>query len=191
MNKCLILISLVLLFSATVFTQSKSLTKAQEEIKTFTNPNNFSVIYDQTRYVTKAEVKFDILKAKTPLAKQFKEFKFKVTSLFATDGIDQKPVRTTLCINTRSKKFYFSSRRSLTLTIDSKTINLGEGNRSTKIKGRKIRENLCWEIDKELVQDLGKASSINYQIGAIKGNLNSTKLQFFRNYTRLISISKT
>ncbi len=189
MNRFIPKILAIFLFSVSAFSQTKPLTDAQAEIKTFSNPENFSVVYDSAKYVTKAEVSFDILERKTPLSKIFKKFGFKITSLFAIDGIDTKPVRSTLCINTQSKRFHFSSNRNLTLTINSEVINLGEANRSTKVKGRKIKEDLCWEIDQEILEDTEKAERIGYEVGRIKGSIDKLKLRFFKDFAKLLKIT--
>ncbi len=160
MNRFFVSSALILLFSICMFSQTKSIADAQNEIKTFTNSKQFSVVYDSAKYATVAEVNFDIVEPKTPFQKIFKEFTFKVTSLFSNNGIESKTSRTTLCINTRSKKFYFSSNRNLILTIDSEAITLGEADRSTEFKGGRVRENLCWEIDREIVHDLGKSATV-------------------------------
>lgn len=190
MNKIFASFSLVLLLNIFGFSQTKSLDDAETQIKTFTNSEKFSAVYDANKYVTKVEVLFDILKPKTPLEKQFKKFEFQLTSLFADKGIDAKPVRTTLCINTQSKKFYFLSDRNLTVSIDGETILMGEADRSTDVKGRKVTENLCWEIGKELVKELGNAASLGYEIGTIKGNFNADNIQFFKNYAMLVKVEE-
>jgi hypothetical protein len=179
---------MTLLLCICAFSQTKSLNAAETEIKTFANFSNYSAVYDEAKYVTRVEVSFDILEPKTALQKQFNKFEFKITSLFATDGIDQKPVRNSLCINTQSKKFFFSSNRNLTILLDGENVTLGEADRSTEVKGRKIKENLCWEIDMNLIKDFGKASTINFQIGTINNNINSPNLQFFKDYTKLLQI---
>lgn len=191
MNRYLIISAMILLFCLCVFSQTKSVADAQNEIKTFANSGQFSIAYDSAKYATVAEVKFDIVEPKTPLKKHFKEFGFKITSLFSNNGIEAKPSRSTLCISTRSKKFYFSSNRNLSLTINNDTISLGEADRSTKVKGGKVRENLCWEIDKDIVNDLGKSSTIKYEVGPVTGSLDSTKLQFFKDYAKLLRVEKT
>lgn len=190
MNKTFSVILLIMLFAIGVFAQIKPLAEARAEIKSFAQAEQFSILYDQSKYVTKADVTFDIVERKTPFSKIFKKFEFRLLSLFADKGVDTKPVRSTLCINTQSKKYYFSGNRNLTLILDNETINLGEADRSTEVKGRKIKENLCWEIDKALIQDLGTASNVGYQIGRVKGNLTSDKLQFFKDYAKLVQVDK-
>ena len=181
---------MILLFSVCAFSQVKTVDDAKNEINTFANSKQFSVVYDSAKYATVAKVKFDIVERKTPFQKIFKEFGFTITSLFSNKGIEAKTSRTTLCINTRSKKFFFSSNRNLTLTVDNEAINLGEADRSTNVKGGKVRENLCWEIDREIVDDLGKSTSVKYEIAQVKGTLSSKKLQFFKDYARLLNIDK-
>lgn len=190
MNKFFVLIPIILLFTIQLFSQTKSVTDAETQITSFINSGNFSAVYDQSKYVTKAEVSFDILEPKTPLEKQFKAFEFQITSLFADNGIDQKPVRNTLCINTQSKKFNFASDRNLTILLDGEIINLGEADRSTEVKGRKIKENLCWEIDKEIIKDFGTASKFDFQISNIKESLPNEKLQFFKDFSKLVQVEK-
>ncbi len=190
MNRFLLTISLIFIFAAGVFSQVKTLEDARNEIKTFTNSESYSVLYDSARYVTKAEVRFDIFEPKTPLEKQFKKFEFAISTLFATDGIEDRSVRSTLCINTQSKQFYFASERNLTLLLDGETINLGEADRSTEVKGRKVFENLCWEIDAELIKDFGKASGFEFKLANVKETLDSAKLQFFKDYAKLLNVSE-
>ena len=190
MNRFIVSWAMVMLLSLCIFSQTKSITDAQNEIKSFANSSQFSVIYESAKYATIAEVKFDIVEKKTPFAKVFKEFAFKITSLFSNNGIEAKPSRTTLCINTRSKKFHFSSNRNLSLTVDNEAITLGEAQRSTEFKRGKVRENLCWEIDKAIVDDLGKASSVKYEVGQVKGTLASAKLKFFEDYANLLLLEK-
>lgn len=187
-NKLFGSFSLILLLSISALSQTKSLDAAETQIKTFANSAKFSAAYDANKYVTKVDVSFDILEPKTPLAKQFKKFEFQLTSLFADKGIDAKPVRTTLCINTQSKKFYFLSDRNLTIAVDGETILLGEADRSTEVKGSKISENLCWEIDKQLVKDLGNISSFRFEIGSIKGEFNADNIRFFTDYAELVKV---
>lgn len=190
MNKFCLNILLVLLFAVGVFSQTKSIEKAGTEIKTFANFEKYSIVYDAAKYVTKAEVSFDIIEPKTPLEKQFKKFAFVITSLFAINGIEEKSVRNTLCINTQSKKFYFASDRNLTLKLDNETINLGEADRSTEVKGSKVWENLCWEIDTDLINDFAKTSKFEYEIANLKGNLTTQNLQYFKDYAQLLKIEK-
>lgn len=190
MNRLLAGIPLILLLSICVFSQPKSLSEAETEIKTFANFGNFSAVYDAAKYVTRVEVGFDILEPNDALQKQFKKFEFRLTSLFAVRGIEDRSARNTLCLNTQSKRFYFSSERNLTILLDGDTINLGEADRSTEVKGRKVKENMCWEIDQEIIRDFGKAATFEYRIGTIRGNLNAAKLQFLKDYAKLLRIEK-
>jgi hypothetical protein len=189
MNRILLTISLILIFSGSLFSQTKSLADADAEIKGFANPGQFSAVYDQAKYVTRATVSFDIVEPKTPFSKQFKKFEFQIRSLFADNGIDTKPVRSTLCINTEGKRYFFASSRNLTIRLDGETINFGEADRSTEVKGRKVKENLCWEIDKELIKDFGTSANLEYEVGSIKGNLGAGKLQFFKDYATLVRVN--
>jgi hypothetical protein len=190
MNRFFAGIWLTMVFSICAFSQTKPLSDVETEIKTFANSGNFSAVYDSAKYVTRVEVGFDILEPKDALQKQFKKFQFKLTSLFAVQGIEERSVRNTLCVNTQSKRFYFSNDRNLTVRLDGETINLGEADRSTEVKGRKVKENMCWEIDAEIIRDFGKASTFEYRIGATIGNINAAKLQFFKDYAKLLKVDK-
>ena len=184
LNSCVI----ILFFAVCVCAQTKSIADAENQIKNFSNPANFSVVYDSSRYVTQAELNFDLLEEKDPLAKQFKKFGWRISTLFAVEGIDRKPVRNTLCLITQSKKFQFASSRDLTLRLDSETINLGEADRSTELRGSKASENLCWEIDPQLIRDFAAAEKIEFVAGKVGKPLNSLQLQNLKDYSALVKI---
>ena len=190
-NKFLLSSLLILIFSFCIFAQTKSIADTENQIKNFNSPANFSVAYDISKYVTKAELSFDLLTEKDPLEKQFKSFSWQIFSLFAIEGIDTKPVRNTLCIITQSKKgFKFASDRNLNILLDSEEINLGEADRSTELKGRKATETLCWEIDSQLIKDFASANKLELQVGNFKRILNASQLQSLKDYSELIEIKE-
>jgi len=180
----------MLLFAAGVFAQTKSIADAQTEIAAFANSDKFSIAYDAAKYVTRTEVAFDLVEPKTPLAKQFKKFEFSLSALFAIDGIDAKPVRTTFCLNTESKRFFFASDREMTVRLDGESILLGEADRATQVKGGKIRETLCWEIDLQLIRDFGAAADIGFEVGNVNGSFSSVQMQYFKDYAKLLRVGK-
>lgn len=178
----------LLLLCAGALSQTKTIAEAEAEIRSFPNPESYAVGYDQTRYVTEATVSFDILEPKTPLAGMFREFGVSLSALFAVEGIEERAARATFCVNTRSKVFHFSSDRRLTLVLDGEEITLGEADRATEVKGGKVRETLCREIDLELIRDLGRAASLELRAGKVSAPLNAAHLRFLANYAGLVRV---
>ncbi len=188
MHKFFGTILLVLLTCGTCFSQIKSIEDAQNEIKTFNDLNAFSVLYDETKYLTKAEISFEILEEKDNLRKQFSKFEWQMTSLFAIKGIEAKPVRNILCINSQSKTFVFSRENSLTILFSDGDVNFGEPNRLSEIKKGKANEKLCWEVDQEIFRDFADSEKIEFQIGIIKGQISPDKMQILKDYAKLFTV---
>lgn len=186
MHKTFVTISLVLLASCVCFSQIKSLEDAQNEAKSFNDFAAFSVSYDETKYWTIAEIKTEVLDEKDSLRKQFSKFEWTLSTFFAIKGIDAKPVRNTLCVNSQSKTFAFSRENFLTLFLHDGEANLGEPNRLSEIKKGKANEKLCWEVDNTIFPDLAENEKIEFQIGTIKSQISSDKMQVFKDYANLI-----
>lgn len=189
MNKFFAAVSLVLILSVFSFSQTKSIADAESEIKTFQNFANFSIVYDDPKDLTMAKVLLDIRQNNESLQKPFKQFDWEITSIFSGNAIDEKPVRNLLCINTQSKKPNFAGNNTLTILLGSEKINFGDPNRLSEVKGGKVKENLCWDINKEIIEDFGKAENISFQVGLIKGVIPANLLQFFKDYAKLLKLS--
>lgn len=189
MNKFFAAISLVLMFSVFAFSQTKSIADAEMEIKTFQHFAGFSVVYDDSKDLTTAKVLLNIRETDANLQKSFKKFDWEITSIYSGNAIDEKPVRNVLCINTQSKRPNFASNNMLTILLGSEEINFGDPNRLSEVKGGKVKENLCWDINKEIIQDFGKAENISFQVGSIKGVIPANLLQFFKDYAKLLKLS--
>lgn len=188
MHKFFGTILLILLTYNICFSQIKSIEDAQNEIKTFSDLNAFSVLYDETKYLTKAEISFEGLEEKDNLRKQFSKFEWQMTSLFAIKGIDAKPVRSILCVNSQSKTFVFSRENSLTIWFSDGDVNFGEPNRLSEIKKGKANEKLCWEVDQEIFRDFADSEKIEFQIGIIKGQISPDKMQILKDYAKLFTV---
>lgn len=190
MNKFFTAVLLTLFFSVFSFSQTKSIADAQTEIKTFQNLANFSVFYDDPKDLTTAKVLLDIRETDENLQKSFKKFEWEITSIYSGNAIDEKPVRNVLCINTQSKRPNFASNNTLTILLGKEDVNFGEPNRSSEVKGGKVKENLCWDVNKEIIEDFGKARNISFQVGSIKSSIPANMLQFFRDYAKLLKPNK-
>lgn len=191
MNKNFLTILLILLASCVCFSQIKSIEDAQNEVKNFNNLAAFSVSYDETKYWTVAEIKTEVLDEKDSLRKQFSKFEWQLSSFFAIKGIDAKSVRNTLCINSQSKTFAFSRDNSLMILFADGEANLGEPNRLSEIKKGKANEKMCWEVDNMIFPDFAKSEKIEFQIGSVKGQIASDKMQIFKDYAKLIKVENT
>lgn len=190
MNKFISAIWLILILSVFAFSQTKSITDAESEIKTFQNFANFSVSYDDPKDLTTAKVLLDIRANDEILQKSFKTFDWELSSVFSGNVIDDKPVRNILCIYTQSKRPIFASNNLLTILLGNEAINFGDPNRLSEVKGGKVKENLCWDVDKEMVEDFGKAASLSFQVGATKISIPADMLQIFRDYAKLLRTDK-
>jgi hypothetical protein len=181
------IVSFIVLLNVLAFSQSKSIPDAQNEIKTFQNFSSFAVSYNDPKDLTTATVILDIREdSAKPFQKQFKKFEWEVTSVFAGNKIDDKPVRHTLCLNTQSKRFFFASNNLLTIFISGEEIDFDIPNRSTEVKGGKVKETLCWEITRQIITDFSKATAIDFHIGPVKSSLSAGKLQTIRDYAKLL-----
>jgi hypothetical protein len=189
MNKFYMVISLVLFLSVFVFSQTKSIADAGSEIKTFQNFANFSVVYEDSKDLTTVKFFLDIRETDENLQKSFKKFEWEITSIYSGNAIDEKPVRNVLCINTQSKRPNFASNNTLTILLGKEDVNFGEPNRSSEVKGGKVKENLCWDVNKEIIEDFGKAENISFQVGSIKSSIPANMLQFFRDYAKLLKLN--
>ena len=188
MNKFFFAISLILLASFVCFSQIKSFEDAQNEVKNFSDLNAFSFSYDESKYLTKAEISVEVLDEKDDLRKKFSKFEWQLTSLFAIKGIDAKPVRNVLCVNSQSKIFAFSRENELTILFSDGDVMLGEPNRASEVKKGKANEKLCWEVDQEIFRDFAKSEKIEFQIGLVKGQIRADKMQIFKDYAKLLEI---
>jgi hypothetical protein len=177
-----------LLASFVCFSQIKSLEDAQNEAKNFNDFAAFSVSYDESKYLTKAEISIEVLGEKDDLRKRFSKFEWQFTSLFAIKGIDAKPVRNVLCINSQSKIFAFSRENTLTILFSDGDVDFGEPNRLSEIKKGKANETLCWEVEQEIFRDFAKSDKIEFQIGTIKGQIRADKMQIFKDYAKLLEV---
>jgi len=191
MNKIFAAILLILLSSFVCFSQTKSFEEAQNEIKNFTDFAAFSFSYDESKYLTIAEIKTEVLAEKDDLRKRFSKFEWQMSSFFAVRGIDRKPVRNVLCINSQSKAFTFSRENSLTILFSDGDVMLGEPNRSSEVKRGKASERLCWEVDNEIFGDFAKSDKIEFQLGEIKGQIRADKMQIFKDYAKLLEVEAT
>mgnify|MGYP006908207815 CR=1 FL=1 len=173
-----------LLFSGITLSQTKSFETAQSEASA-----GISVVYDEQQYLTKASVTIDSIADNETLKKSLKKFEWSLESWFAVKGIDTKPVRVFLCASTQSKRFVLQSDSNLTLKFDSDDVLLGEGQRTSEFKG-KARENVCWEVDKVIVDDFAGATSVSFSVAGITGAFSSESLSKFRAYHRLITVEE-
>ncbi len=188
MNKIFAAILLILLLSIAGFSQTKSFEDAQDEIKNFTDFAAFSFSYDESKYMTIAEIKTEVLAEKDDLRKRFSKFEWQMSSFFAIKGIDRKPVRNVLCVNSQSKAFVFSRENSLTILFSDGDVMLGEPNRSSEVRRGKANEKLCWEVDSEIFGDFAESDKIEFQLGEIKGQIRADKMQIFKDYAKLLKV---
>ncbi len=182
---CFVLVGLVIGASA----QSKTLEQAQTQLAAFQSSAEFSLRYEETRYVTIASVKVDSIADNQDLKKQFKKLEWQLESYFAIKGIDETPVRVVLCLATQSKRFAFTSDRELTLNFDGEDIMLGEAQRTSEVKGGKARENLCWEVDSVITEHFEKATNASFAVGTVRGKFSPATLKGFKDYGALVIVA--
>lgn len=179
---------LVLLITAALsvnaYSQTKPLETAQSEAS---KTPGISVDYNESRYLTIARLTIDALADNEPLKKKAKTFEWTLESWFSVKGIDGKPVRVVLCADTKSKRFLFQRSTALTLTFGTDDILLGEGQRTSTFKG-KARENVCWEVDRVIVDDLAKASSASFSVAGLRGVFSEDSLARFHAYGALVAV---
>lgn len=180
----------VFLITSVCCAQTKSFEDAQNEVRSFTDSGVFSLYYDQSTYLTVAEIKLDILREKDPLRKQFSKFEWQLTSFFAIKGIDTKPVRNVLCLNSQSKTFQFSRENRLSISFTGDDVEFGEPNRSSELKRGKAKEELCWEVNKEIFTDFAGSGNIKFAIGKFESNVPDDKLNILKDYERLLTVGK-
>lgn len=189
-KKLFALTGMILFASCVCFSQSKTFEEAQNEIKNFSDITAFSFSYDETRYLTKAEINLEVLDEKDPLRNRFSRFDWQLSSFFAIKGIDTKPVRNTLCVNSQSKAFAFARENELTILFSDGDVMLGEPNRLSEVKKGKARETLCWEVDKEIFRDFAKSDKIEFQLGTVKGQIRADKIQVFKDFAELLEVKR-
>ncbi len=183
-NKIGLFLIIVCCFNGILFSQTKSLEQVRSAINDSSRPELFSAIYEKD--LTTIKLSFDLREDNIGLQKPFKEFVFELTSIYAGPAVDGKPVRSRICINTRAKKFYFSSNRELTLFVDSSPLKFASGERTTELQKGKTRENLCWEMDKETMEDLIKSEVVVLQVGFEKVSIPAGKSRLFADYASLV-----
>jgi hypothetical protein len=191
MGKSVITILLFFVSSLSCFSQTKSFEDAQNEIKNFNGASAFSLIYDETRYLTVAEIRFEVLTEKDALRKQFSTFEILLTSSFSAKGIDAKPYSVSLCFITQSKTIQFSRDNGLTVSFSNGDVDFGEPNRTTEMKRGKVNEKLCWNVSKEISEDFSKSASIDFEIGKFNGKIPEDKLNIFKHYGQLLAVEKS
>jgi hypothetical protein len=175
-------------FAAPAFAQTKALDTAQTQLATFANASEFSLAYDETRYVTIATVTADSISDNESFKKQLKKFEWTLSSYFAVKGIDTRPVRVVLCADTQAKKFLFQRDSDLTVTFDGEDVLLGEAQRTSEFKSGKTKENLCWEVDKVITEDFAKATKASFAIAGFRGTFSAASLAKFRDYGSLVTV---
>ena len=187
MTKSKLLLTLIpILFVCTsIFSQTKSIEVTQTEINSFSNPEAFSVSYNDRKDITTLSLKFDLRGTDKALLKKFKELFFEMSSIYAGNLVDNKPVRNLLCVNSRAKRFHFASNNDLLIGLDSEIIRFVSPDRLTNVKGKKVREQLCWDIDSELVQDLAQANNLSFTLGSQNLLISTNNLRSVRSYSKL------
>ncbi|NNF00401.1 MAG: hypothetical protein HKN25_15375 [Pyrinomonadaceae bacterium] len=187
MTKSNLLISIVTicLVCVSMFSQTRSVEEVQADIDSTPNPTAFSVSYDDPKDITILLLKFDLRGTDKSLKKRFKELFLEMSSVYSGIGIDYKPVRNLLCISSRAKRFHFASNNDLTIGIDGETVRFVSPDRSTEVKGRKVREKLCWDIDRELIKDAGSSSSLSLAIGSQKLSMYAKELALLLRFSKL------
>ncbi len=190
MNKLALITFALFLLSLSVFPQNKSIADAETEIKSFQNFTSFSVSYDDPKDLTTAKVVIDLRNDEKSLKKSFKKFYWELISIYSGNAIDQKPVRNLLCLNTQGKRLRFGSNNLLTFMLENESVDFGEPQRSTKVKGSKVNENLCWDINKEIIEDFAQADDISFKIGSFNNSFGAVKLQIFKDYAKLLKIKE-
>ena len=186
MNKSFFLTIILLLISNFTFSQTKSVEKLEAEINRFEKPSLFSAAYLDRKDTTIVKLSLNLREENKGLKKKFREFVLELIAIYAGPGIDNKPFRNLLCINTRGKKFHFASNNTLTLLLNSGPIEFRSPDRKTEFRKRKTRENLCWDIGQELVGELATLASTKVQIGSFGVLLPANSLNYFKNYAKLV-----
>lgn len=164
--------------------QTKPLEVAQEEAA---KTPGVSVNYDENRYLTITRLTIDSIADNDQLKKSAKKFEWTLESWFSVKGIDPNPARVVLCADTQSKRFLFQIDRDLTLTFDGEEILLGEGQRTSEFKG-KAKENVCWEVDKVIVEEFSSAGSASFSVAGLKGDFSGKSLAKFRAYSQVLDV---
>jgi len=189
-NKVILVLALILLGSAISLSQTKSVENIESEIANLKNPQPFSVHYNNRKDITTIKLSISLRGESKILRKRFKELFLETSTIYSGIGIDDKPFRNLICIKTRAKKFYFSNDRNLSIGLDEDALNLPNGNRSTKVRGRKIRETICWDINRKLIEDLSQSGKMNLGIGSLSISLSDTQLKLLRDYAKLLRVKK-
>ncbi|MEZ5345543.1 MAG: hypothetical protein R2681_08315 [Pyrinomonadaceae bacterium] len=182
----LITVAFTLLLAAAGYSQTRSVSELESAITGFESAGLFSAGYDDSKDATTIHLSFDVRSDDPKLQKEFKEFIIDLTSIYTGIGIDSKPYRTLLCANSRGKKFHFASNRQLRVSLDGQEFTLAEGQRTTEVRGGKVTENLCWDVDQELIRDFGSAGKMTLTIGTIPIILREEKIRAFRDYSSLL-----
>lgn len=160
-------------------------------MKNFTDASAFSLIYDEARYLTVAEIRFEILTENDALRKQFSKFEFQLASSFSAKGIDLKPYNNSLCFSTQSKTIQFARANVLTISFSNGDVDFGEPNRTTEIKRGKANEKLCWNVSKEIIEDFSNSVNIDFELGKFKSKIPEDKLNIFKDYHQLLAVEKS
>jgi len=189
-NKIALMLVFAVVFNVFAYSQGKSLVDAESEIKTFKNFESFSVTYNDRKDLTTATVTINIRNDDKALKKPFKKFVWEIASIYSGIAIDDRPVRNVLCIKTQSKGFRFARSNSLVVRLPDEKVDFGVPNRFTEAKGRRVKEHLCWDITKEIIGDLAKAGSINFQVGSVSSSIPRSKLQLFKDYAKLLDLGE-
>ncbi|MCB1025795.1 MAG: hypothetical protein KDB79_15470 [Acidobacteria bacterium] len=166
--------------------QTKSVSELETEISAFQNIELFSVRYDDRKDATILNLSIDLLLEEPKLQNDFKEFTFELSSIYTGIGIDEKPYRTLICTNSKGKKFYFASNRELLVSFGDRPFSVGEAQRTTEVRGKKVTENLCWDIAQSLVREIGSAKTMTLTIGRIVIPISPEKVSAFGNYSKLL-----
>ena len=152
-------------------------------------PNFFSARYKEKGDLTVVKVLIELRNEIETLKKKFKEFTFEIESIYVGPAIDEKPHRIRLCIKTRSKRFHFARENRLRLELDDGPIEFPSANRSSQLRGRKARENLCWDIDKALVNDFAKSRKFDFTVGGLRIELLPDHVKLLTDYSKLLAVS--
>lgn len=174
-----------------VSAQIKSIESAKTEIGGFKDSSSFSVFYDENSYLTTVELKFDPIAESDALRKIFARSEITATVQFAIKGIDKKPVRSTVCLQTQAKTFKFSRDNELQIKLESEVVEFGAPNRKSEVKRGKATETLCWEAGMELFTDLSKTDQISFQIGEYEFRIDKTNADRFDDFLALISVAES
>ena len=191
LNKILLVFAVISLGSGISMSQTKTVENIEKEIANLENPQSFDVNYNNRKDITTLKLTIDLRGESKVLRKRFKELFLETNAIYSGTGIDNKPFRNLLCVKTKAKQFYFSNDRNLRILLSEDSLNLPNGNRSTKVRGRKIRETICWDINRELIKDLSKSPKMNLGIGSLNISLSEMQLKLFGDYLRLLNVKKS